>query len=163
PASDWFSVGVLLFLALTGRHPRTCPGFAEADGVPLAPQELAASVPDDLNRLCVALLQPRPEDRPHASVILRWLGNEPERPGPAPFAPAPRGLLVGREPQVAALEDAFGAARAGRTVTALVHGRSGFGKSALLQAFLDRLRDRGQAVVLVGRCFEQESVPFKAL
>ena len=32
-----------------------------------------------------------------------------------------------------------------------------------MQRFLDELAERGEAVVLAGRCYEQESVPYKAL
>ena len=42
-------------------------------------------------------------------------------------------------------------------------GLSGSGKSALVQHFLDNLSDGNEAVVLAGRCYEQESVPYKAL
>ena len=43
----------------------------------------------------------------------------------------------------------------------LVHGTSGMGKSSLVLEFLDRVRD-DQAIVLAGRCYERESVPYKA-
>src|SRR5207245_2704981 len=39
---------------------------------------------------------------------------------------------------------------------------SGIGKSTLVQTFLDGVVDADQAVVSRGRCFERESVPFKA-
>jgi hypothetical protein len=45
----------------------------------------------------------------------------------------------------------------------LVSGRSGSGKTTLLNAFLDGLSSAGEAVVLSGRCYERESVPYKAL
>src|SRR5690606_5365974 len=47
-------------------------------------------------------------------------------------------------------------------VTIHVHGRSGMGKTALVRRFLDALRRRGEVVVLEGRCYERESVPYKA-
>ena len=72
--------------------------------------------------------------------------------------------FVGREAHLAALAGALGRrGRSGRTVVVFVHGRSGVGKSALVQTFLDGPACRDRSVVLAGRCYERESVPYKAL
>ncbi|MBV8232746.1 MAG: AAA family ATPase [Planctomycetaceae bacterium] len=71
--------------------------------------------------------------------------------------------FVGRQDQLAALGEAFAAVRRGRTVAVFVHGSSGVGKSALMRRFLGGLIERDEAVVLAGRCYEQESVAYKAL
>ena len=59
---------------------------------------------------------------------------------------------------------AFHATRQGQTVTCYVHGESGVGKSALVRNFLDDLREHeSDTVILEGRCYERESVSYKAL
>ncbi|MFY9552391.1 MAG: AAA family ATPase, partial [Thermoanaerobaculia bacterium] len=77
--------------------------------------------------------------------------------GPPAVAP-----FVGREPQLEALRHAFESSRQGQAVTAFVEGSSGVGKTALVRRFLDSL-PKGDVVVLSGRCYERESVPYKAL
>ncbi|MEM6457209.1 MAG: serine/threonine-protein kinase, partial [Acidobacteriota bacterium] len=61
PASDWYSVGVMLYEALTRARP-----FSDVEGMPLLmvkqvstpppPSEVVAEVPADLDALCMALL-----------------------------------------------------------------------------------------------------------
>jgi hypothetical protein len=64
---------------------------------------------------------------------------------------------------LAQLLEAFRKAEEGLAVTVAVHGESGMGKTALVRRFLNTLRARQRAVILAGRCFERESVPYKAL
>src|SRR5262249_39203659 len=129
---------------------------------PPAPHTLVPDVPAELDELCVAMLRRSPRARPDGATVLRHLG-EAAAAGPAPMPPTPRATLIGREPHRAALRDAFAEVRHGRPVTLFVHGPSGAGKSLLAQHFLHSLAERGEAVILVGKCHERESVPYKAL
>jgi hypothetical protein len=162
PASDWYSVGVMLYEVLTGRLP-----FERSTGSmwdylrlkletdPPPPSEVVHGLPADLNDLCVALLRREPTARPTGTEVCRRLGVTPPSPPRPPF--------VGRTQQLAELKNSLAAARSGRTVAACVHGRSGSGKSALIDRFLCGLDERGDALVLTGRCYEYAAVPFKAL
>jgi hypothetical protein len=81
-----------------------------------------------------------------------------------PLRPGARWRFVGRQRHLDQLTDAYETAKAGRAATVHVHGNSGIGKTALVRHFLEQLRaDEENVVVLSGRCYERESVPYKAL
>ena len=73
-------------------------------------------------------------------------------------------MLVGRDQALQSLQDALGVVKSGKPVVVFVTGPSGIGKSTLAKRFLEttRAEDDG-VVVLSGRCYERESVPYKAL
>jgi serine/threonine protein kinase/tetratricopeptide (TPR) repeat protein len=170
PASDWYSVGVMLYQALTGRLPflgRPLEVLGNKQRIePLPPRELAADIPDDLNTLCLELLRRDPDARPAAPEVLRRLGDGADEshgalsPRCLPRQAAP---LIGRQAHLRILDAAFESMTQGQTAALYVHGRSGAGKTVLVQHFLSGLVARDAAVVLAGRCYEQESVPYKAL
>lgn len=166
PASDWYAVGVMLFEALTGRLPFDgSPGSILArkqlEDAPV-PSALAEGVPSDLEEMCRALLSREPGKRPSAEQIVSIVGAPPNEQDTS----APRlhetAELVGREAEMQELRDAYALAKAGRPTVVRLVGESGAGKSALASRFLEELAISDRAVVLHGRCYEAESVPYKA-
>jgi eukaryotic-like serine/threonine-protein kinase len=167
PAGDWYSVGAMLYEALTGVVPfrGTAPEVLRRKQVqdPPAPREVLPGVSEDLSALCVELLSRDPQARPSGREVLRRLETTKSMPESAPPAPVAAGHFVGRSTHLEVLRAAFQTMKTGRAVMVDVKGQSGAGKSALVQHFLEEVRGTSEAVVLAGRCYEQESVPYKAL
>jgi eukaryotic-like serine/threonine-protein kinase len=63
---------------------------------------------------------------------------------------------------LSALDAAFDGVAGGRAHVVLLRGPSGVGKTALGTEFLRRLAARAEAILLTGRCYERELVPYKA-
>jgi serine/threonine protein kinase len=170
PASDWYSVGVILYLALTGRRPfkgdtKTMQGLKRRV-TPLAPSRFRPDCPLDLEALCLALLRATPAERPKGREILAQLGGDRaagRRPSSRAAAAERSSVLEGREVELALLRQALATVRAGQSVIAHVHAESGLGKTALCRHFLESAERDDQALVLAGRCYERESLPYKAL
>jgi serine/threonine protein kinase len=167
-ASDWYSVGAMLYEAMVGRP----PFYGSAVEVlalkntttPVAPSARVQGVPADLDALCMALLDPEPAARPTGPDILRRLGATfSDHPSSAPPAGSEATALVGRERQLGELRAAFEATRAGRSIAVRVSGLAGLGKTALVNRFFDAIESEFEVLVLRGRAYERESVPYKAV
>ena len=169
PASDWYAVGAMLYEALTGQLPFTgdyrhiiAQKRAEE---PVPPGLVARDVPEDLGELCAELLRRTPGERPQGLDVLRRLGGSLRGVVSGPVSgPASRtaAVFVGRARELGSLREAFARAREGHTAVVHLRGRSGMGKSALVEHFLDEVWRHEHALVLSGRCYERESVPYKA-
>lgn len=173
PATDWYSVGVILFELLSGDVPfsgspirvvvdkqqKSAPSLG--DRVPHAPR--------DLVELCDALLDTAPERRPSAAEIMDALGVEPPRRGAGRFSVTrltheDDEAFTGRAAELDALVSDFSEVREGTPVVRVIEGPSGIGKSTLVRAFVRRLRETHSSIVFIeGKCREQERVTYRAL
>jgi predicted ATPase len=151
PAADWYAVGVMLFASLTGR----LPFRGEVLLTKLtedAPTDLGKDAPEDLRALCLDLLARDPNARPGVDEIRSRLGIA------APSKSPTREVFVGRQEELGRLRRALAEVPAADARSILVRGEPGMGKSMLVERFLSELP--AQTLVLRGRCYEQESVPF---
>jgi eukaryotic-like serine/threonine-protein kinase len=159
-ASDWYSVGVMLYEALAGclpfRGSRT-ELFKEREGLTIpSPKEVNAGVSAEMSELCMSLLAPDPDRRAGALGVFAAVEMAPPKPQ------AQRSVLVGRAAELEQLKGALARVQAGEGVTVLVDGTSGVGKTSLVGYFLNQERPDA-AIVLRGRCYEREQVPYQGI
>jgi serine/threonine protein kinase len=170
PEGDWYAMGAMLYEALTGRLPLEGTGLPllirKQSELPPRPRELLPDIPEDLDALCMDLLSIDPARRPSGREVLQRLHVEAARADRISSSTlgGRRENVVGREAELEVLETQFQETLAGTQRIVTLIGESGVGKSAVLRCFTARLAEQHpEAVVLNGRCYEQETVPFKAL
>jgi len=169
-ASDWYSLGVVLYEALTGQLPYEGSVMKMMSDKqtfrPLPPNARVAGVPPDLNELTVALLAIDPDSRPKGEEILHRLGvgGIPAATTSTSSTSLSQIPFAGRDFELEHLKGALSAVRGGESRVVVIRGSSGIGKSMLMDQFLSRhCRHESNQVVLKGRCHESETVAYKAI
>lgn len=172
PAGDWYSVGVMLYEALTGVLPYDGSDLYVAlqkkTELPRSPHQLVADLPFDLVQLCVELLSPNPHDRPTGTQLVRRVARR-QTPRVMRAVHDEPSLIEAVESESAPHEQRLAAelleaARDGRRVIAAFVGAEGSGKTQTLRRVVDRLRELDdKATVLLGRCRAEESLRFRTI
>lgn len=163
-ATDWYAIGVMVFEALTGRRPfEGDPGNILRDKrIFEAPRaSRLAGVSEQWDNLCAGLLARNPNSRFSSVEILASLEQQPAPTGGV-MVHRPEKIFVGRELHLAVLRGALSDCESGTPSFVLVRGLSGMGKSTLIEHFLGEVGSRRNLVILAGRCYEKESLPYKA-
>ncbi|MDX2168767.1 MAG: protein kinase [Deltaproteobacteria bacterium] len=167
PPSDWYSVGVVLYEALTGALPFSGPpaDFLSREAR-RPPPPVGAGVPPAMADMVAALLATDPRQRPDAAEVARVIDGcsaEQRLATLMPLAPlADETPFVGRHAELAILQGALEALVPGRTSIVQVSGPSGMGKTELVRHFLSRVEASTDTVALRGRCHPYETVPYRA-
>lgn len=161
PAADWYAVGLILYRVLTGISAFPAGDIAvishaKRTDLPDPPAALVPEIPRELSDLTMALLSIDPSLRPTGPEVLAILDDAIPRAA----VDGPVGL-IGRDTEAAIFARALALVEGGGTAVLELSGPSGVGKSALL-GLLRESSDQHGALVLQGRCYERETVPYKA-
>ena len=166
--SDWYSFGVVMFETLFGHRPFQGDSldvlFDKLVGNVTVPPAAETGVGESLSNLCVSLLNPDPAKRPVVEEIWQCLERISKSPTAPIRTPAAQVRFFGRQQELdtlnRCLDDSINATK---PTLMLVEGPSGMGKTYLVQKFLDDCRNSSENIVLSGRCYENERIPYKAI
>ena len=169
PAVDWYALGVILYEAISGHLPFS----GSIQEVYIAKRsgnfpKLTKGECPDLASLSERLLAVAPDNRPSFAEIAATIG----------LADVPHGYeratrdndrssvegLAGRDQEIQKIGEivtGFAASRSPHVI--MISARSGEGKTVLADHFLKPMWRDEEYWVLSGRCYDRESVPFKAV
>ncbi len=162
PASDIFSLGIVLYELATGRHPfEASSDMAVLSSIILrdafAPSRMNPRLPKEFDSVIMRMLSKNAAARPTSIEVATLLGSIAEPPANATTSEgwSMRGEIVGREVEKSALREEFMEAAAGHATMVCVSGEPGIGKTTLVEDFLSELARNSAHLVARGRCSER--------
>lgn len=170
--SDIFSLGILLCEALTGVRPfqrDTAHATMMAilhDQPEIDATTLTAALARAVRHMLVKAPSQRYQSMTDVGADLAMVRGAAPSPGSSSppettiTGPQPRSrwALVGRDVELAILQERLDAALAGRGALVLIGGEPGIGKTRLTKEVLEHAQHRG-CVCLVGHCYDMEGTP----
>jgi tetratricopeptide (TPR) repeat protein/predicted Ser/Thr protein kinase len=164
-ASDIFSLGIVMYELVAGKHPFSGGSTPAALGAilsetPVPPSRVNPELPAALDELIVRMLSKEPVLRPAAADIALQLGllADPSGTVAAVRAVKPKSTSVGRDSEREELLGAFQTAAEGTWTLLCVAGEPGLGKTTLVEDFLASVAATNRtAWIARGHCSERLS------
>jgi len=174
PASDLYSLGVMLYEMVTGNLP-----FEADDALGVITQHIHAPVvppiakaedlPGPLNDLIVSLLSKEPDERPASAADVLAVLEDPslfESAGSldkelSVLDRIVRGRILGREGEFAEVRSLWLKSIAGQGQTVLISGEPGIGKTRLMREIATNAGVSG-GTALIGECYAESNAPYNA-
>src|SRR5262245_1000642 len=162
PSSDIFSLGVIFYQLVTGRHPFESDSaistlHAISTTHPLPPSHLNAEIQAGVDGIIESMLNKDARLRPSADAIEAALSSAAPRTQKRNAADAVA-AIVHRGRELIALRAALAEAEAGHSRFICVTGEPGIGKTTIVEDFFDGVREEPtNYLIACGRCTERQT------
>lgn len=160
-ASDVFSLGIVFYELVTGKHPFGIESYLSVlDAIlnqqPVPPSHINRDISGTLEALILRMLEKNPRVRPASAEVESILTEPSDRDTPGTRkAQVIQRITVGRERERAALQQGFDSAVAGKGLLVSVEGEAGIGKTTVVEQFLSEVASPCDWLIGRGRSSER--------